>query len=111
MFKVTAANPAESSLTFSDLLNPSETLTVINVNLSQTAQPGYVLFSRLLPYAGFNAFSGMFAVFPGDADRALLKRYKALKKRVKSDRESVQRFVACFKLKRVLGEEIYTIGI
>lgn len=109
LFKVIAVNPIEKTVTLSDLLNRSdETLTVININFSQTAKPGYVLFSRLLPYADFNAFSGMYAGFPDGGDRALLKRYKVMKKRVKSDRDSVQRFVACFKLNRVLGMESAT---
>jgi len=104
LFKVTDVNPKESCVTVVDLLNSSDSLlSVINANFSQTAQPNYVIFSRLLPYEKFNAFSGMFAVFNEGSDRSLLKRYKVMKKRVKSDRESVQRFVACFKLNRVLG--------
>lgn len=109
LFKVIATHPEEMSLTFSDLLNPAdETLTVLNINLSKTAKPGYVVFSRLLPFADFNGLSGMFAVFEPGGDRALLKRYKIMKKRVKSDRDSVQRFVACFKIQRVIGMEIRT---
>jgi hypothetical protein len=110
LFKVTQVNPAQSSLTVIDLLNDSDqSLEVLNINLSKTATPGYVIFSRLLPYEHFNAFSGMFAVFTPEVDRSLLKRYKVMKKRVKSDRESVQRFVACFKLKRILGITAVTV--
>ncbi len=110
LFKVIATQPEEMSLTLSDLLNPSdETLTVLNINLSKTAKPGYVIFTRLLPYTQFNGFSGMFAVFEPGGDRALLKRYKVMKKRVKSNRESVQRFVACFKIQRVIGMESRTV--
>ena len=112
LFKIISTHPSESSLQVADLLNPSEEpLTAININLSQTATPGQILFSRLLPYENFNAFSGMYAVFPSGDDRALLKRYKVMKKRIKSDQESVQRFVACFKLNRVLGKEFLSIGV
>jgi hypothetical protein len=104
LFKVIHLNPAKSSLTVIDLLSSSDQpLSVLNINLSKTGKPGYVIFSRLLPYEQFNAFSGMFAVFDEGSDHALLKRYKVMKKRVKSDRESVQRFVACFKLNHILG--------
>jgi hypothetical protein len=104
LFKVTDVNPTESSLTVIDLLSSSDQpLSVINVNLSKTGKPGYVIFSRLLPNGQFNCFSGMYAVFNEGNDRALLKRYKVMKRRIKSDRESVQRFVACFKINRVLG--------
>jgi hypothetical protein len=104
LFKVIEINPTENSLTVIDLLGSSDQpLSVINVNLSKTGKLGYVIFSRLLPNKQFNTFSGMYAIFDEGSDRALLKRYKVMKKRVKSDRESIQRFVACFKLNRVLG--------
>ncbi len=106
-FKIIDVNPQESKLTFENLLKPDDFIDVINKNLSQTAQPGYVLFSRLLPFEEFNAFSGMYAVFLGE--RHLIKRYKILKKRVKAERESVQRFVAAFKLNRTLGMDIYSV--
>jgi hypothetical protein len=107
LFKVTEVNPKESSLTVIDLLGSSEQpLSILNINLSKTAKSGYIIFSRLLPYEGFNAFSGMYGIFRDTNDRALLKRYKIMKNRVKSDRESVQRFVACFKLNRTLGIEV-----
>ncbi len=109
LFKVTAVNMKESSVTVIDLLSSSdEPISVTNINLSKTAKLGYIIFSRLLPYDTFNAFSGMFAIFEEGSDRSLLKRYKVMKKRVKSDRESVQRFVACFKINRVLGLTVLT---
>ena len=104
LFEVKSVNPTESSVTVIDLLSSSDdSLSVININLSKTIKPGYVIFSRLLPYNEFNAFSGMYAVFDEGSNRGLLKRYKVMKKRIKSDRESVQRFVSCFKINRVLG--------
>ena len=106
-FKVIDVSSKESSLTFEDLLKPSDFIDVTNKNLSKTAKPGYVLFSRLLPFEEFNAFSGMYAVFQDD--RNLMKRYKIMKKRVKAERESVQRFVAAFKLNRTLGIDIYSV--
>jgi hypothetical protein len=112
LFKVIDVNPKESTITVVDLLSSSEqSLSVLNINLSKTAKPNYVIFTRLLPYIQFNAFSGMYAIFDEGGDRALLKRYKVMKKRVKSDRESVQRFVACFKLNRTLGLTILTKSI
>jgi hypothetical protein len=104
LFEVKNVNSTESTVTVIDLLSSSEDpLSVININLSKTAKLGYVIFSRLLPYDEFNAFSGMYAVFDEGNNRGLLKRYKVMKKRIKSDRDSVQRFVACFKINRVLG--------
>jgi hypothetical protein len=107
LFKITDVNPRESLITVVDLLSTSEQpLSVVNVNLSKTAKTNYVIFTRLLSYEQFKAFSGMYAVFNEGNNRSLLKRYKVMKKRVKSEGESVQRFVACFKLNRVLGMTI-----
>lgn len=109
LFKVVEVNPKTSTITVIDLLSTSnEPLSIININLSKTAKKDYVIFSRLLPYKQFNAFSGMFAAFDEGNDRSLLKRYKVMKKRIKSEHESVQRFVACFKLNRILGIETRT---
>jgi hypothetical protein len=104
LFEVKNVNPTESTVTVIDLLSSSdEALSVININLSKTIKPVCVIFSRLLPYDEFNTFSGMYAVFDEGSNRGLLKRYKVMKKRIKSDRDSVQKFVACFKINRVLG--------
>jgi hypothetical protein len=112
LFKVIDARPIENIVTVIDLLSFSDQpLSVFNVNLSKTVKVGYVIFSRLLPHEQFNMFSGMFAGFDEGSDHTLLKRYKVMKKRVKSDRESVQRFVACFKLKRILGIPSRTVSI
>jgi hypothetical protein len=109
LFKVVEVSPRTSTITVIDLLSTSnEPLSVININLSKTAKIDYIIFSRLLPCKQFNAFSGMFAAFDEGSDRSLLKRYKVMKKRVKSEHESVQRFVACFKLNRILGIETKT---
>ena len=62
-----------------------------------------MIFSRLLPYDEFNTFSGMYGILDEGSNRGLLKRYKVMKKRIKPDRDSVQRFVACFKINRILG--------
>jgi hypothetical protein len=110
LFQIIEIDSEHGNLTVKDLLNPPAILTVLNVNLSRTAMPGLVIFSRLLPYAEFNAFSGMFAAFATE-ERALLKRYKVMKNRIKSDRESVQRFVALFKLNRTLGVPAETKGV
>ncbi|MEM8641856.1 MAG: hypothetical protein AAGG51_24025 [Cyanobacteria bacterium P01_G01_bin.54] len=88
LFKIIDRNPKEGTLLLTDLLGESdEPLSVININLSKTAKSNYVVFSRILPTEAFKVFSGMFAAFDGSSDRALLKRYKVMKKRVKAERE------------------------
>ena len=105
-FKVIELNPREGMLTVEDLLNPSGPLNITNRSLSRTGELGYIVFSRFLSFGEFNAFSGMYAVFPNN--HSLLKKHKIMKRRVKSDKDSIQRFVAAFKLNRTFGIEIRT---
>jgi hypothetical protein len=102
-FKITETDPVNATVTLSDLLNNNQELKIININLSQTAYPGLLIFTRIEPFADFNVSSGMFALFSGDSERSLLKKMKIMMRKVKSDLESVQRFVAFFKLNRKEG--------
>lgn len=102
-FKITETDPVNATVTLSDLLNNNQDLQIININLSRTAYPGLLIFTRIEPFADFYAASGMFALFSGDSERSLLKKMKIMMRKVKSDVESVQRFVAFFKLNRKEG--------
>jgi len=103
LFKITETDPVNATVTLSDLLNNNQELKIININLSQTAYPGLLIFTRIEPFADFNVSSGMFALFSGDSERSLLKKMKIMMRKIKSDSESVQRFVAFFKLNRKEG--------
>ncbi|UXE58375.1 MAG: hypothetical protein KA717_20015 [Woronichinia naegeliana WA131] len=103
LFKITETDPVNATVTLSDLLNNNQELKIININLSQTAYPGLLIFTRIEPFADFNAASGMYALFPEVSERSLLKKMKIMMRKVKSDVESVQRFVAFFKLNRKEG--------
>ena len=111
LFKITETDPVNATITLSDLLNNNQELKIININLSQTAYPGLLIFTRIEPFADFNAASGMFALFSGDSERSLLKKMKIMMRKVKSDVESVQRFVAFFKLNRKEGLMTKTVEV
>ena len=103
LFKITETDPVNATITLSDLLNNNQELKIININLSRTAYPGLLIFTRIEPFADFQASSGMFALFSEVSERSLLKKMKIMMRKVKSDSESVQRFVAFFKLNRKEG--------
>ena len=103
LFKITETDPVNATITLSDLLNNNQELKIININLSRTAYPGLLIFTRIEPFADFNAASGMYALFSEVSERSLLKKMKIMMRKVKSDVESVQRFVAFFKLNRKEG--------
>lgn len=105
-FEIVDIQVGRDILVAKDLLNSSELHEITNRGLSLTGQIGYIIFSRFLSFSDFNSFSGMYALFPNSCN--IIKRQKVMKKRVKSNKDSIQRFVAAFKLNRKFGIEIHT---
>jgi len=108
LFKIIEADRVNATVTLSDLLNQGKEIKIININLSKTAQPGILMFTRIVPFSDFNMASGMFCMFPKNSERSLLKQVKITMKKVKSEVESIQRFIAFFKLNRKQGLEVAT---
>jgi hypothetical protein len=107
LFKIVATNPKNSTLTFANLLQDQPEIEIVNINLSRTAIPGLLIFSRVTPMKDFNTLSGMFAIFNSIPERTILKQTKVLMKKVKSERESTRLFVAMFKLNRQQGLSVH----
>ena len=108
LFKIIETDRVNTTVTLEDLLNQGEKIKIININLSKTAQPGILMFTRIVSFSDFQMASGMFCMFPENSERSLLKQVKVMMKKVKSDVESVQRFIAFFKLNRKQGLEVMT---
>jgi hypothetical protein len=108
LFKILETDRVNATVTLGDLLNQGEEIKIININLSKTAKPGILMFTRIVSFPDFNMASGMFCMFPENSERSLLKQVKVMMKKVKSDVESVQRFIAFFKLNRKQGLEVMT---
>ena len=106
LFKVTSISKAENTLFLNDILNKKNNIKLIDIALSKTAIPGLLLFIRLLPFRDFNMTSGMCFVFSGDLEGYLLRRYKKLRKKVKSDSDSIKRFISFFRLSKTDGIEV-----
>lgn len=111
LFKIRETSPANATVTLEDLFNDGQEVKFLDINLSRTAKPGWLIFMRIVPFPDFNMSSGMFCLFPKNSEKYLLKRYQIMRKKVKLERESVQRFIAFFKLKRKEGLEIKTVDI
>lgn len=105
LFEIVEANGKTAQVKLKDLLESSPEITILDINMSRTARPGLLIFTRIVPYPDFNMTSGMFCLFEARTSKTLLKRFKVMKKRVKSDSESIQRFIAFFKLNRKEGLE------
>ncbi|RLF33140.1 MAG: hypothetical protein DRN07_03330 [Thermoplasmata archaeon] len=106
LFKVTSIYEAENTLLLNDILNKKDNLKLIDIAFSKTAIPGLLLFIRLIPFKDFNMTSGISFAFPGDLEEYLLRRYKKLSKKVKTDSESIKRFISFFRLSKTDGIEV-----
>ena len=111
LFKIIETEPLLGSITLADLFNDDQEMKVLNINLSRTARAGLLIFTRIIPLPDFNMSSGIYFAFPENSQRSLLKRYKIMRKKVKSNSESAQRFIAFFKLNRKEGLEGKTADI
>lgn len=108
LFKITSISKAENSLLLNDVLNENNdnNLKIIDIASSKTAIPGILLFLRIIQFEDFNMASGISFAFTGDLEKYLLKKYKKLRKRVKSDDDSIKRFVSFYKLSKTDGIEV-----
>ena len=70
-------------MTLLDLFNDGKEIKIIDINLSETAEDGFIIFTIIIPFADFNITSGIFCVFPENAERSLLKKIKIMMKKVK----------------------------
>ncbi|MDO8691653.1 MAG: hypothetical protein Q7R39_16890 [Dehalococcoidia bacterium] len=104
LFRIASIAPGEATLILQDLLSHATNLKLVDVALSETASPGWLVFTRLVPFTeGLNMTSGIAFVFPGHLEAYLLRQYKKLARNVRSDSEAARRFVAFYELHKKNG--------
>lgn len=117
LFKVFAISHDEYTLYLKDVLQnrdyelPSYEPTMrdlvgtnlVDVNLSQTALPGVLLFTRVVPFEEFSMTGGAGFVFDGQLQRFLSKRCKVLERKIRYEHEPARRYVAFYKLNEQHG--------
>ncbi len=106
LFRITSISEVENTLILYDILNEKDRIKLIDIALSESAIPGLLLFIRLVSFKDFSMTSGISFVFPGNLEKYLVKRYRKLSKKVKSDSESIKRFVSFFRLNKTDGIEV-----
>ena len=106
LFEITAMDETDNRLVLSDLLSDEDDIPVMDINLSHTAEPGFLLFFRLVPYEQFNMTSGVSFPFSEDEKDRLLSEYEHRANHLGSQPLSVQRFVVFYDLYRDYGVHI-----
>ena len=105
LFKITAISEEENTLFLRDLVNERDA-SLLDIGLSTTSDPGFLLFVRLVQLKHFNMTSGVSFAYPGHLVEYLLETYRLLSRNVASDSESVKRFVSFYKLSKTKGIEV-----
>jgi hypothetical protein len=106
LFKITSISKAEKSLILEDILNKKDNIRIIDRALSKSAEPGLLVFVRIVPFKDFNMSAGILFAFYDELEKDILKKYKMLSKKVRSDNESIKRFVSFYKLSKTDGIEV-----
>ncbi len=99
LFRIISASKLKCEVELEDLLNGGK-IKVVNINLSKTAKPGVLIFTRIIPLE-FNVTQGGF-LFDKRHERQIINKYRKLMKKLKYD-ESANRFIAFFKINRMYG--------
>lgn len=100
LFKVESILRDEKVTILNDILNEKDEIKLIDINLSETAYPGMLLFMRIMPFETFNMTSGLSFPFPAGREDYLLRRYRRIKRKYKTQDEATARFAAFFELSR-----------
>jgi hypothetical protein len=94
LYKIADIDRQNNRLILDDLLDENSVpLEITDMGFSQTALPGLLMFTRVVPLADFNMTGGFGFVFRVDLEEYLLKEYKRLARKVKSPRESIKKYV------------------
>src|SRR5512139_1455962 len=96
LFRIISASPTEGTSTLRDLLTDGQPVGLMDIGLSQSADPDYLLFVRLVPFQDMFITSGISFVFPPHLERFLLEKYQELREKTEPDKLSQERFIYFF---------------
>jgi len=103
LFKIESTHRDEKVIILKDILNERDEIKLTDIGFSETASPGMLLFTRIVPFENFNMTSGLSFPFPADREEYLLRRYRRIKRKYKAQDEATARFAAFFELNRTEG--------
>jgi hypothetical protein len=105
LFKVVAIMGDTAFL--KDLLAEEEKfIELTDITFSKTATPGLLIFTRIVPFKDFNMTSGVSFLFWGHLLDLLIRKYRKMRRKIKTESTSMKRFISFFRLNRKYGEEI-----
>ncbi len=105
LFKVVSTSKKEKTLTLYNILNKQDTVEIIDINLSNTATPNFLVFLKVIPLKYFNMNSGILFIFQSALEKRILNKYKLFRKSVRTSSSSIKRFIAFHKINKIYGLE------
>jgi len=109
LFRVSTVEASAGRLVLADLLSDVDDIELTDLGLSQTAEPGSLLFFRRIPFDGVTMTAGTIFPFSGSYADHLQTVYDRVSDRVPSRPASVTRFVSFYKLHRKYGSEVQSL--
>lgn len=106
LYKIIKVDTEKSLIVVKDLLNDKDNINLIDVSLSKSVNEDLLVYTRLLNFAEFSITSGLGFIFSSNHKDFLMKRSRKLMKKIKSDSDSIRRFIAFFMLNRTDGRPI-----
>jgi len=106
LFQVSTVSKRTYSFKLNDLVNPDNSITVVDINFSHSVVPGLLIFIRPITVKGTSMTSGMAFVFPGSVQDELLRRGWRTGRPHSPRADAARRYVTLFKLSKRLGFQV-----
>jgi len=108
LFKAVSVSKEMCTIRLNDLVNEGHTITLIDINFSQSVKPGWLLFVRPVTFENFSMTSGIAFLFPGDLEDELLAQWRRIQSRRGRSAQpvSARRYATFFKLSKRTGIEV-----
>lgn len=103
LFRVMSVHEEVGRLDIEDVLNDEARIGLTDIGLSQTVEPGVLLFCRLIRFEDVNMTSGVAFPFSGEREDDLIPVYEELRKELDAHPESMVRFVSFYKMYKRFG--------
>lgn len=103
LFKIESIDRNEKLILLKDILNERDEIKLIDIGFSETASLEMLLFIRIVSFEHFNMTSGISFLFSADQEEYLLRRYRRMKRKYKTQDEAIARFVTFFELNKTNG--------
>lgn len=108
IYRVVNISREKKMLFYKDILNDVRNTRLIDLTFSNTAEPGLLVYTRILPFPELNMTSGTSFVFPSEAEGRLLSVYASSKF---NDKTSMERFMYFNAASKALGLAIGYEGV